>query len=81
MEKSIETIWKEGFLESDALVAPKLNDLYNQKSIHIVDKFKITVFYTAPTAIRALMRLGDQWVEKYYHPISRNWLNGHLFCS
>ncbi len=40
MEKSIETIWKEGFLESDALVAPKLNDLYNQKSIHIVDKFK-----------------------------------------
>ncbi len=40
MEKSIETIWKEGFLKSDALVAPKLNDLYNQKSIHIVDKFK-----------------------------------------
>lgn len=32
---------------------------------HIVDKFKITVFYTAPTAIRALMRLGDEWVEKY----------------
>ena len=31
----------------------------------IVDKFKITVFYTAPTAIRALMRLGDEWVEKY----------------
>ncbi|MEQ9437754.1 MAG: hypothetical protein RIG62_01855 [Cyclobacteriaceae bacterium] len=40
MEKSIETIWKEGFLNSDALVAPKLNDLYNQKSIHIIDKFK-----------------------------------------
>jgi acetyl-CoA synthetase len=32
---------------------------------HICDKFKVTVFYTAPTAIRALMRLGDQWVEKY----------------
>ncbi|MCF7858569.1 MAG: acetate--CoA ligase [Candidatus Cloacimonetes bacterium] len=31
----------------------------------IVDKFKITVFYTAPTAIRALMRLGVEWVEKY----------------
>ena len=28
MEKSIESIWKEGFLKSDALVAPKLNDLY-----------------------------------------------------
>ena len=40
MEKSIETIWKEGFLENDALVAPKLNNLYNQKSIHIIDKFK-----------------------------------------
>ncbi|BAX82522.1 hypothetical protein [Labilibaculum antarcticum] len=40
MEKSIETIWKEGFLESDALVVPKLNDLYNQKSKHIIDKFK-----------------------------------------
>jgi len=31
----------------------------------IVDKFKITVFYTAPTAIRALMRLGDEWPAKY----------------
>jgi len=39
MEKSIETIWKQGFLKSDALVAPKLNDLYNQKSTHIIDKF------------------------------------------
>jgi hypothetical protein len=40
MERSIENIWKEGFLKSDALVAPKLNNLYNQKSIHIIDKFK-----------------------------------------
>lgn len=39
MEKSIESIWKKGFLETDALVAPKLNDLYNQKSKNIVDKF------------------------------------------
>lgn len=39
MEKSIETIWKEGFLKSDALIAPKLNNLYNQKSKHIIDKF------------------------------------------
>ncbi|MEJ2111956.1 MAG: hypothetical protein P8Z37_19005 [Acidobacteriota bacterium] len=37
MNKSIEDIWKEGFLKSDALVAPKLNDLYNQKSMHIID--------------------------------------------
>ncbi|MCM4171100.1 hypothetical protein DHD32_06390 [Arenibacter sp. TNZ] len=40
MEKSIEYIWKEGFLKSDALVAPKINKLYDQKSIHIIDKFK-----------------------------------------
>lgn len=40
MEKSIESIWKEGFLNEDALIAPKLNDLYNQKSVHIIDKFK-----------------------------------------
>ncbi len=31
----------------------------------ICDKFGVTVFYTAPTAIRALMRLGDEWVMKY----------------
>ncbi|MGI9530522.1 hypothetical protein [Lutimonas sp.] len=40
MERSIENIWKEGFLKSDALVAPKVVDLYNKKSIHIIDKFK-----------------------------------------
>ena len=32
---------------------------------HICDKFAVTVFYTAPTAIRALMRLGDEWPAKY----------------
>lgn len=31
----------------------------------ICDKFKVTVFYTAPTAIRALMRQGDEWPAKY----------------
>ena len=31
----------------------------------IVDKHKINQFYTAPTAIRALMAQGDEWVEKY----------------
>lgn len=40
MEKSIEKIWEEGFLKSDALVAPRLNDLYNKKSIHLIDSFK-----------------------------------------
>ncbi|KAI9027612.1 acetyl-coenzyme A synthetase [Phycomyces nitens] len=29
----------------------------------LIQKHKITQFYTAPTAIRALRRLGDEWVE------------------
>ncbi|NQV41128.1 MAG: acetate--CoA ligase [Candidatus Marinimicrobia bacterium] len=29
----------------------------------VVDKHKVTLFYTAPTALRALMREGNQWVE------------------
>lgn len=29
-----------------------------------VDKFNINQFYTAPTAIRALMKEGDEWVKK-----------------
>ncbi|KAG0258319.1 acetyl-CoA synthetase [Actinomortierella ambigua] len=31
----------------------------------LVAKHKVTQFYTAPTAIRALRRLGDEWVEKH----------------
>ena len=30
----------------------------------IVDKYRISIFYTAPTAIRALARLGEDWIEK-----------------
>lgn len=40
MERSIENIWKEGFLKKEALVAPKINELYNQKSLHLIDRFK-----------------------------------------
>lgn len=31
----------------------------------IVDKHNINIFYTAPTALRALMREGDDWVTKH----------------
>ncbi len=31
----------------------------------IVDKHKVNIFYTAPTAIRALMREGEKWVGKH----------------
>jgi acetyl-CoA synthetase len=30
----------------------------------VVDKHKVNIFYTAPTAIRALMREGEEWVKK-----------------
>jgi acetyl-CoA synthetase len=30
----------------------------------VIDKHKVSIFYTAPTAIRALMREGDQFVSK-----------------
>tara|TARA_B100001996_G_scaffold56680_1_gene40207 strand:+ start:4447 stop:6444 length:1998 start_codon:yes stop_codon:yes gene_type:complete len=31
----------------------------------IVEQHKVNVFYTAPTALRALMKEGDDWVKKY----------------
>ncbi len=31
----------------------------------IIDKYKVTILYTAPTAIRAFMRWGDQWPNKH----------------
>ncbi|CCA93371.1 acetate--CoA ligase [Novosphingobium sp. PP1Y] len=30
----------------------------------VVDKFDVEIFYGAPTALRALMREGDEWVKK-----------------
>jgi len=31
----------------------------------VIEKFKVTQFYTAPTAIRALIRQGDEWPGKH----------------
>ncbi|MDH3215872.1 MAG: acetate--CoA ligase [Candidatus Krumholzibacteria bacterium] len=31
----------------------------------IVERYGVTVFYTAPTAIRAFMKWGDEWPKKY----------------
>lgn len=30
----------------------------------VIDKHQVNIFYTAPTALRALMREGDEWVKK-----------------
>ncbi len=40
MKNSIEEIWKEGFLNENSLVAPKINDLYNQRSRGLIGKMK-----------------------------------------
>ncbi len=31
----------------------------------IIEKYQVSIFYTAPTAIRAFMRLGEQWPRKH----------------
>jgi acetyl-CoA synthetase len=31
----------------------------------IVEKYKVNIFYTAPTAIRAFVKWGDEWPNKY----------------
>jgi acetyl-CoA synthetase len=31
----------------------------------VVEKFKVNIFYTAPTAIRAVARFGDEWPNKH----------------
>ena len=31
----------------------------------VVEKYKVNIFYTAPTAIRAMMRDGEQWPNKH----------------
>ena len=40
MKKTIEETWHEGFLNPDALVAPKINDLYARKSQHLADQIQ-----------------------------------------
>jgi acetyl-CoA synthetase len=37
----------------------------NDRFWKIIDAHKVTVFYTAPTAIRAFTKWGDSWVEKH----------------
>ena len=37
----------------------------NDRFWKIIDEHKVTVFYTAPTAIRAFIKWGDEWVRKH----------------
>lgn len=43
--------------------APNYPD--NGRFWEIVEKYGATIFYTAPTAIRAFMKWGDQWPERH----------------
>ncbi len=31
----------------------------------LIEKYRINIFYTAPTAIRAFIKWGDEWIDKY----------------
>jgi acetyl-CoA synthetase len=37
----------------------------NDRFWKLIAEYQVTIFYTAPTAIRAFIRWGDQWVEKH----------------
>ncbi|MGP8260105.1 MAG: acetate--CoA ligase [Acidobacteriaceae bacterium] len=37
----------------------------NDRFWKIIDEHKVSVFYTAPTAIRAFIKWGDEWVKKH----------------
>jgi hypothetical protein len=51
MEKSIEKIWKEAFIEEQSLIVPKINDIYNQKSKSVIEKIKRTYEVDTKTLI------------------------------
>ena len=65
MRKTIEATWRDGFLNPDALVAPKVNDLYTRKSMHIADRIQrmlrinqIAIVIGAPVAGAVLVAVG-----------------------
>ena len=65
MRKSIEATWREGFLSPDALVTPKVNDLYTRKSLHLADRIQrmqrineIAIVIGAPIAWALYAALG-----------------------
>ncbi len=69
MENSIENTWKKGFLKENALVVPKLNNLYEQKSKSLVDRmqrmFVINLWMVSFMAVAALLLfifIGVPWL-------------------
>lgn len=64
MEKSIENIWKNGFIQSNELIAPKVIAFYNMKSKMSIskeeDKMRLGAYLMIPAA--ALMVLINYFV-------------------
>jgi hypothetical protein len=65
MKKTIEATWREGFLDPDALVAPKVNDFYTRRSTHILDRIQrmqrineIAILIGAPVMWAILSAIG-----------------------
>ena len=56
-----------GLLAGHDRVAPAVCPLQQPPPVRgqVVDDLGVNIFYTAPTAIRALIRAGDQWAKKY----------------
>ncbi|KAG6479711.1 hypothetical protein ZIOFF_063181 [Zingiber officinale] len=50
-------------LNGATVVAPNYPDC--GRCWDIVDKYKVTIFYTAPTLVRSLMREGDEYVTRH----------------
>jgi acetyl-CoA synthetase len=58
----------------------------------MIEKYKVTIFYTSPTAIRSHMKFGEQWAKKYdlsslrllgsvgepINPEAWNWYYSHI---
>ncbi len=40
MNNTIESIWKNGFVDDETLIVPNVNNLYDRKSIHLIDQMK-----------------------------------------
>lgn len=41
------------------------NHPYPNRWWHMIEKYGITILYTSPTAVRGLMRFGDQWPKRH----------------
>ena len=48
--------WRDHVMYEGAPTWPEADRFWR-----IVEKYQVSIFYTAPTAIRAFMRLGEQW--------------------